>query len=123
MTAEDWQRIEGAIIAVVALVLTFMVNAGLGWWVWIVVLLAPDLSMLGYLLGARTGAAVYNLFHLYAGGLLLLLIGMVLGATALMTFGLLWLVHVGADRALGFGLKQPTGFADTHLGKLHSGAD
>lgn len=26
--------------------------------------------------------------------------------------------HVGFDRALGYGLKLPTGFKDTHLGRI-----
>jgi hypothetical protein len=31
---------------------------------------------------------------------------------------LVWLVHVGADRALGYGLKYPTRFEDTHLQRV-----
>jgi hypothetical protein len=26
--------------------------------------------------------------------------------------------HIGVDRALGFGLKLPTGVRDTHLGRI-----
>jgi len=32
--------------------------------------------------------------------------------------GLIWLVHIGADRLLGYGLKYPTGFKDTHLQRV-----
>jgi hypothetical protein len=32
--------------------------------------------------------------------------------------GLIWLAHVGADRLLGYGLKYPTGFRDTHLQRV-----
>jgi hypothetical protein len=28
------------------------------------------------------------------------------------------LAHVGMDRALGYGLKLPTDFRDTHLGRI-----
>ena len=28
---------------------------------------------------------------------------------------LIWLAHIGMDRTLGFGLKYPTVFEDTHL--------
>lgn len=33
----------------------------------------------------------------------------------------IWAAHIGFDRALGYGLKYPTGFADTHLGPLRGG--
>jgi len=28
---------------------------------------------------------------------------------------LIWFAHIGADRLLGFGLKYPTEFKDSHL--------
>ncbi|MCS4316879.1 hypothetical protein M2407_001178 [Serratia sp. BIGb0234] len=31
---------------------------------------------------------------------------------------LIWGAHIGFDRALGYGLKYASGFADTHLGGL-----
>lgn len=31
---------------------------------------------------------------------------------------LIWLAHIGMDRMLGYGLKYPTDFKDTHLGRL-----
>jgi hypothetical protein len=31
---------------------------------------------------------------------------------------LIWLAHIGADRALGYGLKYPTRFQDTHLQRV-----
>jgi Domain of unknown function (DUF4260) len=81
-------------------------------------LLAPDLSMLGYLAGPRVGAVTYNLAHNWAVPAGLVVIGMAIGqpwpllaATALAS-------HVGWDRALGYGLKLPSGFRDTHLGRI-----
>jgi Domain of unknown function (DUF4260) len=38
--------------------------------------------------------------------------------SGLIAFALIWLAHVGADRALGFGLKYPTLFKDTHLQRV-----
>jgi hypothetical protein len=32
--------------------------------------------------------------------------------------GLLWLAHIGMDRAFGFGLKYPDSFRHTHLGVI-----
>jgi hypothetical protein len=31
---------------------------------------------------------------------------------------LIWLTHIGMDRAVGNGLKYPTGFKDTHLQRV-----
>ncbi len=31
---------------------------------------------------------------------------------------LIWLTHIGVDRALGYGLRYPSGFKDTHLQRL-----
>jgi hypothetical protein len=31
---------------------------------------------------------------------------------------LIWLAHIGFDRALGYGLKYKAGFGFTHLGRI-----
>ena len=31
---------------------------------------------------------------------------------------LIWAAHIGVDRVLGYGLKYPTAFRDTHLGPV-----
>ena len=31
---------------------------------------------------------------------------------------LIWLGHIGMDHALGYGLKYPTAFGDTHLQRV-----
>ncbi len=41
-----------------------------------------------------------------------------LGSPAVALFGAILVGHTGMDRSLGFGLKYPTAFADTHLGRL-----
>ena len=71
MNTAGWQKLEGGIIALAGLVIALLVSPGWAWWVWILLLLAPDLSMAGYLAGPRIGAQVYNLIHLYALPLLL----------------------------------------------------
>lgn len=95
-----------------------LASPGWPWWAWLAALLAPDLSMAGYGLGRRTGAAVYNLFHIYALAFLLMVLGVAAGSTGLISAGGLWLAHIGGDRALGYGLKLATGFRDTHLGQI-----
>ncbi|HVG47704.1 MAG TPA: DUF4260 domain-containing protein [Rubellimicrobium sp.] len=88
---------------------------GSGWWLLAVLILAPDLSMLGYLAGARVGAALYNAAHTYVVPLALLALGQS-GAVPLGTaLGLIWAAHIGMDRVLGYGLKYPWGFKATHL--------
>lgn len=118
MNTVGWQKLEGGIIALAGLVIALLVSPGWAWWVWILLLVAPDLSMAGYLAGPRIGAQVYNLIHLYALPFLLMVLGVAAGAPALIAAGGLWLAHVGADRALGFGLKEAAGFAHTHLGRI-----
>lgn len=118
MTPILWQRVEGGLIFATALALAVIIQPGWPIWLWPVLLLAPDLSMTGYLAGPRIGAVVYNLCHLYAGGLILALLGLLTGHPVLIAVGALWLAHVGFDRALGYGLKINTGFRETHLGKI-----
>jgi hypothetical protein len=50
-----WQRVEGAIIFAVGLVLFWHRNETMSWWGAFLVFFVPDLSFLGYLLGPRTG--------------------------------------------------------------------
>lgn len=81
-------------------------------------LLAPDLSMIGYVAGPRLGAITYNLAHNLATALLVLAIGWLAAIAPLALAGAVLVAHVGMDRALGFGLKLPTDFRDTHLGRI-----
>jgi hypothetical protein len=127
MSTVVWQRVEGALVfaACLALIAAFGLFAPVGdWWVWLIVFFLPDLGFLGYLAGPRVGAVVYNALHLYGGGLMLAAAGLFGLSTAPLTaYGLLWVAHVGFDRMLGYGLKAPTGFTDTHLGRIGRGQE
>lgn len=81
-------------------------------------LLAPDLSAAGYLGGPRMGALIYNAVHNLVLALGLFGIGWAIGSAPLALGGAILVAHVGMDRALGYGLKLATGFADTHLGRI-----
>ena len=83
--------------------------------------LAPDLAMLAYLAGPRWGSIVYNLAHTTAPALSLALAGFLAGAPIASAAGLIWIAHIGLDRALGYGLKYSSGFGDTHLGPIGRG--
>lgn len=88
----------------------------LGWILFAILLLAPDVSLLAYLANPRLGAQCYNLVHSYIGPLALL--GVSHFYPHLLPFALIWVTHVAMDRALGYGLKYQTAFNDTHLGTI-----
>jgi hypothetical protein len=109
-------RAEGAAVAGAAIVLYF--SEGYPWWLLVVLALAPDLSMLGYLAGPRIGAASYDAVHTYVGPIVLGAAGVLADSELAIQLGLIWLTHIGVDRAVGYGLKYPTAFKDTHLQRV-----
>lgn len=113
-----WQRVEGALVFIAALVLYAQVEPVLPWWGALLVFFAPDLSFFAYGAGTRFGSGIYNLVHVYALGVGLMALGGLLGLPLLAALGALWLAHSGFDRMLGYGLKAQTSFKDTHLGRL-----
>src|SRR5690606_7759347 len=117
----SWLRLEG--FAILAGGLTVWAALG-GSWLWFALLfLAPDLSMIGYLAGARIGAAAYNAVHSYIVPVLLLIAGGVLDHRPMLFVSARWIAHIGFGRMVGYGLKCPTGFRDTHLGLIGRGRE
>ena len=88
-----------------------------GWWYW-VFLLAPDVSMLGYLINPKVGAISYNIAHHKAIAIAILVIGFLLPSTGLQFVGIIMFGHSSMDRLLGYGLKFPDSFHHTHLGYI-----
>jgi hypothetical protein len=117
-----WQRAEGAIIFVAAILVFIHGNTELPWWIAVLIFFVPDLSFAGYLLGPKVGAVGYNTVHVYAFGMAFLAAGLTLPQPILTALGALWLAHAGFDRALGYGLKTPEGFSFTHLGRIGKAA-
>jgi hypothetical protein len=74
--------------------------------------------MIGYVGGPRAGAITYNVAHNLATALLVLAIGWLVAIAPLALAGAILVAHVGMDRSLGYGLKLPTDFRDTHLGRI-----
>jgi Domain of unknown function (DUF4260) len=111
-----FQRIEGAALLVLALA-AFGI-ADLSWWWFALLLLVPDLTMVGYLANEETGALVYNIGHTLVWPALLLAWGLPTDRPWVVGIGAIWLAHIGIDRALGYGLKLPEGFQHTHLGVI-----
>jgi Domain of unknown function (DUF4260) len=107
---------EGFVVLTVSFAAYHELNGN--WPVFFLLFLWPDLFMLGYLVNVRLGASLYNLVHTYTGPLLL-------GAVAVFEhwhnaqlFALIWTAHISVDRALGYGLKYPTFFKDTHMQRV-----
>lgn len=88
------------------------------WWWFLVLFLAPDIGMLGYLFGNRTGALLYNLFHHKGLAILIWFLGFSLEHQIFQLIGVILFAHASFDRMLGYGLKYETGFKFTHLGKI-----
>lgn len=88
------------------------------WWWFVVLLLAPDIGMLGYLFGNKKGAATYNLFHHKGIAVLVYLMGAYIAMPVLQLAGIILFSHSSFDRALGYGLKYDNGFKYTHLGEI-----
>ena len=109
-------RLEGLTL-LAGMTLLYAVWEG-SWWVYAILFLAPDLGFLGYLAGPRAGAMVYNAAHSYLAPMALMTTGFAVSSPLVLSIAMIWLAHIGFDRALGYGLKYATGFGFTHLGRI-----
>lgn len=109
-------RLEG--LAALAAAVTAYWFLGGNWWVFALLLLAPDLSFFGLLAGEKAGAKLYNLVHTYTVPAVLGAIGWFGGIDWLTFVALIWVAHIGMDRAVGYGLKYPGFDHHTHLGLI-----
>lgn len=112
----SWLRLEGLAAFGAGLALY---GASGGNWLFIVpLILLPDISAVGFLAGPRVGAFTYNLVHNWVPGIVVLGLGAWLASPAVLLAAAILIAHVGMDRAVGFGLKLPGSFHDTHLGRM-----
>ena len=88
------------------------------WWVYLLLFLGPDISMLGYTAGNRAGAISYNLFHHKGIAVIFFIAGWLSGISVLQVIGIVLFGHSCMDRVFGYGLKYFTGFKFTHLGSI-----
>jgi hypothetical protein len=109
-------RLEGLTLFV-GMVLLYAAWGG-SWWVFALLFLVPDLSFIAYLADAKTGAIAYNAAHSYMLPVALMTIGFALPEPLTLSIAMIWLAHIGIDRALGYGLKYRAGFGFTHLGRI-----
>ena len=93
------------------------------WWIYALLFFVPDLSFAAYLAGPRVGAIVYNAAHSYMAPVALMVAGLGLSSPLVLSIAMIWLAHIGIDRALGYGLKYRVGFGFTHLGRIGRATD
>jgi hypothetical protein len=113
MSPKHILHIEGAAVFVAALI-AYQRNNG-SWLMFALLFLVPDVSMIGYAVNTRVGAITYNAIHTYIGPLALGGYSIFIGKHLPLLLALVWIAHIGFDRGLGFGLKYPSRFKDTHL--------
>ncbi len=111
-------RAEEAACLALAILAIYFQPIILPGWLWPLVFLSPDLSMLGYLLNAKAGAWTYNLIHHKALAAGCMIAGYFLPLPWLLFVGLVLFAHACFDRMLGYGLKYDDGFKHTHLGSI-----
>ena len=93
-------------------------SLGLPWWAFLLLLIVPDVAMVGYLRGPRVGAVLYNVAHDVAAGLATAGVGLAIGSVPVAVAGAILVAHSGMDRMAGYGLNLPSSFKATHLGRI-----
>ena len=88
------------------------------WWWFLVLILLPDIGMVGYLVNTKTGALTYNVFHHKALAILIFLVGIYFEIEVMQLIGIILFSHAALDRVFGYGLKYADNFKNTHLGHL-----
>lgn len=109
-------HIEGAAVLIFSILAYHHLE--FAWLMFFVLLFVPDISMLGYLIDTKRGAIFYNLFHTYSVPIAVIVLGIISGNETAVAVGLIWAAHIGMDRMLGYGLKYPSHFKDTHFNRV-----
>ncbi|MCB0793676.1 MAG: DUF4260 domain-containing protein [Flavobacteriales bacterium] len=128
---KDLLRLEE--MAQFALCLAVLVMNDVPWWAYVLLVIGPDISMLGYLAGPRIGAFSYNLFHHKGVAIAVAVVSFgaeaanMLSASgdvasAFLLGGIILYGHASMDRIFGYGLKFGDSFHHTHLGWIGKGA-
>lgn len=111
-----FQRAEGLAILISSVYFYFKQKGSA--WMFILLLFLPDICMVGYVFGNKIGAIAYNIGHSLILPVIMLTLGIVWQNNLIVLLALVWLAHIGMDRALGYGLKTTKGFKHTHLGDI-----
>lgn len=90
--------------AFLALVGAYLLAGGSGW-MGLVLLLVPDLSMLGFLVGPKAGVGAYNAVHRPLLPTMLLVVAWLAHFHVASLVLMVWVAHIAMDRAANLGLK------------------
>jgi len=113
-----WQRLEGLCLLIVSLFWYIKYSRFQAWGVVVLLFLLPDLAILGYAVSKKIGAFCYNVAHSMVFPLLVLVMWLASPRPIILYATLAWFMHIGVDRAFGFGLKYDDDFKHTHLGRI-----
>lgn len=116
MTVNQIVRVENGM----AFAISFYIYIQLGFpiWLFFVLLLVPDMTMIGYALNEKVGATVYNFGHNFTLPLLLTFFSFYFSNDYLLLISIIWMAHIFMDRLFGFGLKYQESFKKTHIQRL-----
>lgn len=118
VTGQVRQVLRGEALVILGASATLYFLLGGELWLFAVLFLAPDLSLVGYAAGRKVGAVLYNTIHSYALAAVLAVAGALTDREILWQVGLIFVAHAAFDRALGYGLKYAASFRHTHLGPI-----
>lgn len=68
--------------------------------------------------GSSAPKAVFTIGHDLATGVAIAGLGLAIGSVPVAAAGAILVAHSGMDRMMGYGLKLPSSFKDTHLGRI-----
>lgn len=112
-------KLESTLLFIALTALYFILD--LGFWPFVILFFAPDLTFVFYLFRPKVDAWAHN----YGVAVMIAVVGLVytfpfpwFGVGGLTSVGLVMAAHIAFDRMLGCGLKYESGFKDTHLGTI-----
>lgn len=109
-------RLEGLTVLIAAIVV--YAHQGGSIWLFLALILVPDVAMLAYKINIRVGSIAYKAVHFYAWPILLAGIALATNQPTVLLIALIWLAHIGMDRIAAYGFKYPTAFKDTRMQRV-----
>ena len=109
-------KLENAFIFIIIIAVYFKLEFSIR--LFLLLLLVPDIFMLGYVLDKKLGSYIYNIGHSYVIPILLTLLYLLLRKNIFLQISLIWLAHISMDRSIGYGLKYPNDFNKTTIQKV-----
>ena len=107
-------KLEELVMLVLSIYCLYYLKAD--WWYYLLLAVGPDISMIGYIRGNKSGAVLYNLFHHKGLAVIIFILGFHYHLWIPQVIGTILFGHSSMDRMFGYGLKKFEGFNYTHLG-------